>query len=377
MIAPGMNAAHPGFIPPWVPGWAIAAMALAATAAVAAAVFGAARPLVRRALRSDQSVSHLVLDHAGGFAQFGLTLLAAEAITPFLPITVDAADTIKRVLLAGFVILMGWVAIIASDVAINRYVGRLKLNTADNLLARKAVTQMRVLKRTADVAIGVVTIGLALMTFDSVRQFGVSLFASAGIAGLAVGFAAKPLLESLVAGVQLAITQPIRIDDVVIINNEWGWIEEITSTYVVVRCWDWRRLIVPLSYLMTTPFQNWTRTTSALIGSVYFYCDYRADVGRIRSKVEELAKASNLWDGNIVNLQVTDISEQSMTMQLRALVTASDSSRTWDLRCAMREKVLAWLRDEYADALPRWHASLNGQANPLPRPDALQTQAPH
>ena len=359
-----MNAAHPSFIPGWVPDWVVAAGALAGTFIVAGAILGIVRPILRRALPSHLTISHQLLDHAGGFAQFGLTLLAAEMITPFLPVDVDAADTIKRVLLAGFVCFMGWVAIIASDLAINRYVGRLKLNTADNLLARKAVTQMRVLKRTADVAIGVITVGLALMTFNSVRQFGVSLFASAGIAGIAVGLAAKPLLENLVAGIQVAITQPIRIDDVVIINNEWGWIEEIFSTYVVVRCWDWRRLVVPLSYLLTNPFQNWTRTSAALIGSVFFYCDYRADVSRIRTKAEEIAKTSKLWDGNIVNTQVSDISEKSMTMQVRVLVTSSDSGKSWDMRCEMREKMLAWMRDEYPEALPRWYTTLNEQAMP-------------
>ncbi|MDE2184412.1 MAG: mechanosensitive ion channel family protein [Alphaproteobacteria bacterium] len=372
-----MNAVHPSFVPQWVPGWLVAAIALAATAAVAAALLGAVRPILRRTLRSDQPLSRLMLEHAGGFAQFALTLLAAEIITPFLPISVSSADTIKRLLLAAFVILAGWVAIIASDLAINRYVGRFRTDTSDNLLARKAVTQMRILKRTVDVAIAIVTIALALMTFDAVRQFGVSLFASAGIAGIAVGFAAKPLLENLVAGLQLAITQPIRIDDVVIIDNEWGWIEEITSTYVVLRCWDWRRLVVPISYLMTTPFQNWTRTSSSLIGSVYLYCDYSTDVDRIRARAQEIARASRLWDGHVFNVQVSDISERSMSMQVRILVTSSDSGKSWDLRCELRERMLAWMRDEYPDALPRWHANLNDQIPHVRQSDVLRTAQPH
>lgn len=365
-----MNRAHLHFIPAWTPDWVVAVVALALIAVVTAVILGGVRTLLRRLLPSDRTLSHTVLQNAGGLAQFGLTMLVAGLVTPALPLDHATNQIIERVLFACFIILTGWIAIIASDLAINRYMNRFHSDTADNLLARKAITQMKLLKRTIDVVIGIITIGFALMTFDAVRQFGVSLFASAGIAGLAVGFAAKPLLENLVAGVQLAITQPFRIDDVVIVNNEWGWIEEINSTYVVVRCWDWRRLVVPLSYMMTTPFQNWTRQSSQLIGSVYVYVDYAADVERIRAKVQEITKASKLWDGNVYNLQVTDVSERSMTMQLRILATSADSGKSWDLRCEIREKVLAWLREEYPEALPRRrqeNITENFQALPLQR----------
>jgi len=337
----------------------VAVAALALTALIAAAILGIVRTVLRRLLPRDRELSHRVLRDAGGVAQVALTLLCAQFITPLLPLDRQTDNIISNVMIAGFIGLTGWIAIIASDLAINRYVSRLNVDTKDNLLARKAITQMHVLKRTIDVAIAIVTVGVALMTFDAVRQLGVSLFASAGIAGIAVGLAAKPLLENLVAGIQIAITQPFRIDDVVIINGEWGWIEEISATYVVVRCWDWRRLVVPLGWLMANPFQNWTRTSSALIGSVFFYVDYRADVERIRAKAAELAKASQLWDGNVVNTQVTDISERSMTMQVRVLVTSADSGKSWDMRCEMREKLLAWMREEYPEALPRWYADIN------------------
>jgi small-conductance mechanosensitive channel len=347
-----MNKTYAHFIPVWVPDWLVAVVAMVLIAAITAAFFGVIRMFVRRLLPTDRTLSHTVLQHAGGLAQLALTLFVAGLVTPALPLDKATNQIIERIIFAAFIILMGWIAIIASDLAINRYISRYHSDTADNLLARKAITQMRLLKRTVDVVIGIITIGSALMTFDAVRQFGVSLFASAGIAGLAVGFAAKPLLENLVAGVQLAITQPFRIDDVVIVNNEWGWIEEISSTYVVVRCWDWRRLIVPLSYMMTNPFQNWTRQSSQLIGTVYIYANYTADVGRIRAKAEEIAKASKLWDGNVINVQVTDVSEQSMTMQVRILVSSSDSGKSWDMRCEMREKLIAWMREEYSEALP-------------------------
>ena len=348
-----MSKADLHFIPAWTPDWLVAVAALTGTVILAAAILGVVRTIARRLLPRDRELSHTVLRDAGGIAQFALTLLAAQFITPLLPLDRQTDAIIARLMIAAFVILMGWIAIIASDLAINRYVNRLHSDTADNLLARKAITQMRVLKRTVDVTIGIVTVALALMTFDTVRQFGVSLFASAGIAGIVVGLAAKPLFENLVAGIQLAITQPFRIDDVVIVNGEYGWVEEISSTYVVIRCWDWRRLIVPLSYVMTNPIQNWTRNRSELIGSVIFYVDYRADIDRIRDKVQELAKASKLWDGNVCNLQVTDTSERSMTMQLRVLVSAADSGKAWDVRCELREKLIAWMRDEYPEALPR------------------------
>jgi small-conductance mechanosensitive channel len=340
-------------IPAWIPDWIVATVALAAIALITAALLGLLRGVLRRLLSTDRTLSHTVLRQAGGLAQFGLTMLVASLVTPALPLDAATKAIIEKILFAAFIVLSGWIAIIASDLAINRYVGRFQLDSADNLMARKAVTQMKLLKRTIDVVLGIITVGFALMTFDAVRQVGVSLFASAGIAGIAVGFAAKPLLENLVAGVQLAITQPFRIDDVVIVNGEWGWIEEINATYVVIRCWDWRRLVVPIAYMMTTPFQNWTRQSSQLIGTVYIYVNYTADVDRIRTKATEIAKASKLWDGKVINVQVSDVSEQSTTMQLRILVSSADSGKSWDMRCEMREKIIAWMREDYPEALPR------------------------
>jgi small-conductance mechanosensitive channel len=239
---------------------------------------------------------------------------------------------------------------------------RFRIDTDDNLLARKAVTQMRVLKRTASVVIGFLTLGFALMTFDAVREYGVSIFASAGVAGIALGLAAKPLLGNLIAGVQIAITQPIRIDDVVIIQGEFGWIEEFTSTYVVIRLWDWRRMIVPLGYFLENPFQNWTRASATLIGSVYFHLDHCTPIPALRAKLDEIVKASKLWDGKVVNLQVSDTSEY--TIEVRALATARNASQTWDLRCEIREKMLTFLQAEYPESLPRRRNEAVGQSSP-------------
>src|SRR5499427_7164694 len=210
---------------------------------------------------------------------------------------------------------------------------------------------MRVLKRVVSTVVILITAGAALMTFDAVRQFGVSLFASAGVAGLVAGFAARPVLTNLIAGIQLAMTQPIRLEDAVIVENEWGWVEEITSTYVVIRIWDERRLIVPLSYFIEKPFQNWTREGSALLGSVLLHLDYIAPIDRIRQKASEIAAQSKLWNGKVVNVQVTDAKDSAI--EVRVLVSASSASALWDLRCEMREKLIAFLQREHPTALPR------------------------
>jgi small-conductance mechanosensitive channel len=189
----------------------------------------------------------------------------------------------------------------------------------------------------------------------------VSLFASAGAAGLVVGFAARPVLSNLIAGIQLAITQPIRIKDAVLVEGEWGWIEEITSTYVVVKIWDWRRLIVPLSYFMEKPFQNWTRETAEIIGTVFIYTDYKVPVERLRKRLEEIVHESTLWDKNVVNLQVTDFKES--TVEIRMLVSARTSPQVWDLRCEVREKLLAYLQCEVPDVLPHTRILLEQQSS--------------
>ena len=237
----------------------------------------------------------------------------------------------------------------------------------DNLLARKHNTQVSVLLRCADVLVLVITVGAALMTFEPVRQYGVSLFASAGVAGIVAGLAARPVLSNLFAGVQLAMTQPIRIDDAVIVENESGSIEEITSTYVVVRLWDWRRMIVPLTYFIERPFQNWTRETAALIGSAFFYLDYRAPVGAIRDKLNEIVKASKNWNGQVVNLQVTDTKQG--TIELRALMSANSAGQAFDLRCEVREKIIEFLQQKHPEALPAQRAIAEVSASAdLPSP---------
>ena len=229
---------------------------------------------------------------------------------------------------------------------------------ADNLTARRIRTQISVLQRIVSIVVIVLAIGFMLMTFPPIRQLGTSLLASAGLAGLVVGVAMRPTLASLIAGLQIAMTEPIRIEDVVIVEGEWGWIEEILTTYVVVRTWDLRRLIVPLSYFIEHTFQNWTRRTSDLLAYVYIYCDYTVPVEELRKEFRRLSESTPLWDRKVCNLQVSDTSEHAM--QIRALSSAADSSRAWDLRCFIRENLIRFLQENYPESLPKTRGELRG-----------------
>ena len=201
------------------------------------------------------------------------------------------------------------------------------------------------------------------MTFPSLRAVGFSLFASAGAAGLIVGLAARPTLSNLIAGLQIALTDPIRIDDVVIVEGEWGWIEEINTTYVVIRIWDLRRLVVPLTHFIEKPFENWTRRSADILGTVFFYADYTVPVDEIRAALRRIVEASELWDGEVCGLQVTNATER--TVELRALVSAATSPAAWDLRCIVRERMIEYLKRQYPESLPRVRAEfLTSDQNP-------------
>ncbi len=233
---------------------------------------------------------------------------------------------------------------------------RCNVNVKDNLEIRKILTQVRVLKRIAIVLVVLFTTASMLMVFESVRHLGASMLASAGVVGVVVGFAAQRSIATMVAGVQIAFTQPIRIDDVVIIESEWGQIEEITLTYVVVRTWDLRRLIVPISYFIEKPFQNWTRVSADLIGSVFLYVDYSTPIKPLRDELDRILDKSSLWDRKVKVLQVTDSKER--TLELRALASAANASAAWDLRCDIREQLISYLQREYPECLPRMRADI-------------------
>jgi len=340
----------------WAPDSLVAVILLAIAALIALVLHAAIVRVLSRLARDRHPVLGILITATQRPTRYALLIIALNLVLPTAPVAADVSSALAKLFLLATIILIGWAAITAVNVAAELYLQRFRVDVADNLLARKHLTQVNILKRSVITLVMVVTAGAALMTFESVRQYGVSLFASAGVAGLVVGFAARPLLSNLIAGLQMAITQPIRIDDVVIVEGEWGRIEEITATYVVVRIWDLRRLIVPLSYFIEKPFQNWTRASADMLGTVFVYVDYTVPVERVRAKVEEIVKNSPLWDGKVVGVQVTDA--KSDTLELRALASAANSGDIWNLRCELREKLIDFLQSEYPHALPRQRAQV-------------------
>jgi small-conductance mechanosensitive channel len=336
---------------PWIPDWVFAIAAFVGIIFVGLAL----QSLINRILRRRPAEWRPFVKHAWtrtrGLVRFMLVLFALSVILPLLHPPHDLRDDIRRIFLALAVIQLGWIIGVIVNIAMDRYTFGLRVDVADNLHARRAATQMRIVRQAVNVMIGTLTVGFALMNFDSVRQFGISLFASAGVAGIVAGLAARPLFENLIAGLQLAFTQPLRLGDAVVINNEFGTVEEIGNVYIVIKLWDLRRQIVPLSYLFTNPFVNWTRSSSSIVGSVMFVFDYTMDVDVLRAETERLVKASGLWDEQVFKVQVVDAAENGM--KVRVLVSASDSGRSSDLNALLRENLIAHVRDKYPMSLPR------------------------
>ncbi len=260
-------------------------------------------------------------------------------------------DIALHVLKLAVIIFITWVIIrlirLGRDVVLLRY----DISEKNNLKARRVYTQFKVIERILVFIIIVIALAVALMTFEQIRKIGVSLFASAGVAGIILGFAAQKLIGNVLAGFQIAIAQPIRIDDVVIVEKEWGWIEEITLTYVVVRIWDKRRLILPTTYFIEKPFQNWTRVSADILGTVFIYTDYTVPIDKLREELTRVLQSDENWDGKVNVLQVTDSTER--TMEIRALMSSANSPSSWDLRVNVREKLIDFLQKNYPESLPK------------------------
>jgi small-conductance mechanosensitive channel len=334
----------------WLPRWAAATIVIALVCTAALGLHALLLHFLRRSRAGKAQFTKLLIMRAANPTRLAIVLLALGAAIPASGLSSATQQQFIVPLTALFILLVGWSCLAAVGLAGDLYLDRFKTGF-ENALTRKHVTQVRLLRRAAQVMLGLITVGAAMMTLPAIRQYGVSLFASAGAAGIVVGLAARPLLSNLLAGIQIAITQPVKIEDSVVINNEWGWVEDITSTYLVVRTWDWRRLIVPLSWFLEQPIQNWTRETTTIIGQVHLNVDYRTPIDEVRQELDRLVHASKLWDGNVVNLQVVEATENAI--QLRLLATASDASRAWDLRCELREKMIAYLQREHPECLPR------------------------
>ncbi len=305
--------------------------------------------------RTKNITDQALVRHCYRPMQWTVLLLVTRLLLPaFIPGDPIALEThLLGILLIG---LVAWLTIKTVYVLEEYLVTKFDVNQKDNLRARKIHTQLRVLKQIVFVVTIILALGTILMTFEKVRQLGTTILASAGIIGIVVGIAAQKTIGTFIAGLQIAISQPIRIDDVVIVENEWGRIEEITLTYVVVRIWDQRRLIVPVTYFIEKPFQNWTRISADILGTVFIYTDYSVPIDVVRQQLQKILNESELWDKRVCVLQVTNTSEK--TIELRALMSAADASTAWGLRCLVREKLVEFLRDKYPSALPKIRAEL-------------------
>ncbi len=244
-----------------------------------------------------------------------------------------------------------WLLIIGLKFVKRKVISNYDVNAVDNYKARKIYTQFNILERIIIVVIIIIGLSIALMSFESIREIGLTIFTSAGVAGIIIGLSAQKMIASILAGIQIAIAQPIKIDDVVIVENEWGRIEEITLTYVVVNIWDKRRLIVPTSYFIEKPFQNWTKKSADLLGTIYLYTDYRVSFDALRTELERVLKTTDLWDGEKQNIQVTD--SKQTCVEIRAMVSAQDASTLWDLRVFVREKLITFLQENYPESIVR------------------------
>lgn len=251
----------------------------------------------------------------------------------------------------SFNIIICWLLIVAIKSLKLIVLAKYDLSIENNLKARKIQTQIIVIERILIVIVLLIAFAVSLLSFPKIRQVGMSLLASAGIAGIIIGFAAQRSIALFLAGFQIAFTQPIRLDDVVIVEGEWGWIEEITLTYVVVRIWDKRRLIVPITYFIDKPFQNWTRTSAEIMGTVFIYVDYGFPVDAMRDELTRILESTKEWDGKVNVLQVTDAKE--LTMEIRALVSAANSPAAWDLRVKVREELIRFVQEKYPQYLPK------------------------
>lgn len=314
------------------------------------------RILRRIALTTSTGLDHTVVDQLHGPMKLILPIAAVLSVLPTLFLPGRLEDRVRHVLGLFLLAAVAWLTIAFVTVMEVFVSSRYSVDVPDNLTARRIRTQTAVLRRILVVLISFIALAVGLMSFPSIRQVGASLLASAGIAGLVIGIAARPVIANLLAGMQLALSGPIRLDDVVIIEGEYGHIEEITTTYVVVKIWDLRRLLVPLSYFIEKPFQNWTRTSSDLLGTVFLYTDYQTPVGELRTELYRVLKSTTLWDGKVWNLQVTNATDRSV--ELRALMSAADSSKAWDLRCYVREALICYLQQEYPASLPHLRAEL-------------------
>lgn len=335
--------------------------ALAAGLLVHFVAFAILRRVARRTpgLRDDAIVHALA-----GPSRLLLPVFAVRLAVGALQVPPRTGAFLAHVLSLFFLAAVSFLLVRIIGLIRDFLLARYDLKAIDNLAARKVHTQINVLEKALLSIVAVATVAFMLMTFDGIRQVGISILASAGIAGVILGLAAQKSIGTLLAGLQIAVTQPIRMDDVVIVEGEWGRIEEITLTYVVVRIWDLRRLVVPITYFIDKPFENWTRTSSEILGTVFLYVDYGVPTDSLRREMQAFLETTPLWDRKVCGLQVTDCKEH--LVEVRLLVSASSAGDAWDLRCLLRERMVAFLQANHPESLPRFRAEWTAMGTEAP-----------
>lgn len=343
----------------WLYPIAIYVVAIGVGLLMHAIVFRIAERLTRR-IAAIAFIREAVLARSRGPLFLLVPLVFVYVVDPFAaPYLSEAAEAVIGGL-AHVVAVIGvaWLLVGAVLVLEDAVAARYAIGEADNLQARKIITQTRILRRVTVVIIGVLALAAILLEYEPFRELGTGLLASAGIVGIVVGIAAQRTLGNLIAGFQIAFTQPIRVDDVVIVEDEFGRVEEITLTYVVVRVWDERRIVVPITQFIEKPFENWTRETSELLGTVFLYVDPTTPIDEVRAALGRIVEASTYYDGRVWRLHVTNTTER--TVELRALMSAASASDLWELRCEVREKLIGYVQEHFPEALPRVRAELRG-----------------
>lgn len=299
----------------------------------------------------DYSLFKSILTHLSKPLNYFVPLLTLNTLLPFLIYEGPNIAPFKKLMEILLIISFANVLINTIKVCEDYVYHTYDIQKADNLKERKMQTQLRFVRKLIATFIIFITIAVVLLTFDNVRKIGAGLLTGVGISGIIIGFAAQKSLGNLLAGFQIAFTQPIRIDDVLVVEGEWGKVEDITLTYVVLNIWDQRRLILPITYFIEKPIQNWTRTTSEILGTVFIYVDYAFPVEALRKELDRLLTTTSFWDKRVGVLQVTDAKER--TMEIRVLVSAANASKAFDLRCYVRENLIKFIQENYSYSLPK------------------------
>jgi small-conductance mechanosensitive channel len=327
-------------------GWIIALLWL---------VFRAIRAVEKRmrlwAERTSSLPAKILVPIIGQSLRLSVPLLGIILLLPLLKLPENWTWVTQKGVGILFIVTLSFLIVHGINAMQAALLSRQRLDLPDNLSARRIYTQVSVIRKIIITAIVIVATGSVLMLFDPVRQFGTSILASAGIAGIVIGFAAQRTLGNVLAGIQIALTQPLLIDDIVVVEGEFGQIEEITLTYVTVRTWDLRRLILPITYFVEKPFQNWSRVSTDLLGAVFLYLDYQAPIAELRKELKRLVENNPKWDRKVCGLQVTDTKQS--TIEVRALVSSTDPGKVFDLRCEVREGLVEFLCRNYPESLPR------------------------